>query len=223
MKVPKLDTEIYEAIDQKVRNFDQSMQNIQRAIMASVSAFAPILRLAYNRQESDEELNSLGRQLGEGVKLLGFACNNLSAKRRELLKPNLDPKYAKTLAKGNDSNPDWLFGGDLINTTKKCEVSQKIGEKVLKEKVEAAQGKQPQKKKFKGKGPPMMRGYNPFQMQGFRFPGPQMFQPYASQQSMGFLMGFQRPYHPKNMNPNQGQNQCVVLGKIIILLQLLPR
>ena len=208
MKVPRLDSEIYEAIDQKVRNFDQGIQNIQKAIMGAVSAFAPILRLVYERQETDQELNSLGRQLGEGVKLLGYASNNLSVKRRELIKPNIDAKYAKTLSKGHDANPEWLFGGDLVNTTRKCEVSQKISEKVLKRKVEASQNKGPRPKKFKGnKGPAMMRGFNPFQMQGFRFPGPQMFQPYPAQQSMGFPMGYQRPFRPRNANPNQPQSQ----------------
>ena len=208
MKVPKLDTEIYEAIDQKVRNFDQSLQSIQKAIMAAVSAIAPTLRLVYTRQESDDELNGLGRQLGESVKLLGYAANNLSSKRRELIKPCLAPKYAKTLSKGNDSNPEWLFGGDLMTTTKRCEVSQKIGEKVLKRKPEA-QGKLPPNKKFRGrKGPPMLRGFNPYQMQGFRFPSPQMpnFQMYP-QQNMGFPMGFQRSFAHVSLTKTRAINR----------------
>ena len=151
MKVPKLDSEIYDAIDQKVRNFDQSLQNIQKAIMSAVSAIAPTLRLVYNRQETDQELNGVGRQLGESIKLLGYATNNLSTKRRELIKPSLDPKYAKTMSKVQDSSPDWLFGGDLVTTTRKCEVSQKIGEKVLKRKAEASQGKPNPSKKFRGR------------------------------------------------------------------------
>ena len=210
MKVPKLDTEIYDAIDQKVRNFDQGLQNIQKAIMAAVSAIAPTLRLVYNRQESDQGLNVLGRQLGESVKLLGFASNNLSAKRQELIKPSLSPTYAKTLAKGHDSSPDWLFGGDLVSTTKKCEVSQKIGEKVQKRKLDTSEGKSQLSKKFRGKkGPPMMRGSNPYQNQGMRFPGPQMFSQYQiyTQQPMGFPMGFQRPYHPRQFYQNQGNQQ----------------
>ena len=209
MQVPKLDTEVFDVIDQNIRNRDQSLQGIQKAIMAAVTAMAPTIKLAYERADTDEELNLLGRQLGESVKLLGYASNAISTKRRDLIKPVLSPVYAKALTKSHDTNPEWLFGGDLVTTTKKCEVSQKISEKILKEKKKAPVNQpQSQAKRFKGpRGFPLLRAANPLHMQGVRFPSPQMFQPMMfPQQNMGFPTGFQRHYRPRNQfqSPQQG-------------------
>ena len=205
MKVPRLDMEVFEVVEQKVRNMDQSIQSIQKGVLASVSALSPVLSLLINRGESDEELNKVGRNLGESIKLLAYVNNILSAKRRELIKPYLAPVYAKVLTKGHETTPDWLYGGDLITTTRKCEASQKLAQKILKHKAEANPAKSQPAKRFKGpKGPGMvaLRGFNPLQMTNVRFPSPQMINDLIQAQ-MGLQVPRQFGFGYRNRFPQQ--------------------
>ena len=57
----------------------------------------------------------------------------------------LSPIYARELSKGHSASPDWLYGGDLVDATKKCEAAKKIGDKIIKCKPQD-QGRLPQKK-----------------------------------------------------------------------------
>ena len=49
MKVPKLDEEVYQVVDQSVRTADQLFQAIQKAVLASWAAFALVIELAVKR------------------------------------------------------------------------------------------------------------------------------------------------------------------------------
>ena len=46
MKVQRLDGEIFQAVEQGVKNTDQSFQGVQKAILAAMTAFTPVLRLS---------------------------------------------------------------------------------------------------------------------------------------------------------------------------------
>ena len=185
MKVPRLDMEVFQVVEQKVRNLDQSLQSIQKGVLASVSALSPVLSLLIQRGDADEELNKVGRNLGESIKLLAYVNNILSSKRRDLIKPYLAPVYAQVLTKGHDTTPDWLYGGDLVTTTRKCEASQKLAQKILKPKSDSNPAKSQSAKRFKGPkntGMGMLRGFNPLQPQNIRFPSPQMIQEFIQAQ-----------------------------------------
>ena len=117
MKVPRLDTEVYQVVHQKVRNFDQSLQAIQKGVVGAMSALSPLLQLAYDRADSD--FDECGQGLWDSMQLMSFVLNGLSARRRELIKPCLAPVYAQVLTKGHETTPDWLYGGNLVETTKK--------------------------------------------------------------------------------------------------------
>ena len=120
MKAPRLEEEVYQAVEQRVRNTDMALQGIQRGVLAAMSAFAPVLDLtcARARSKEDKELDALGNDMMNGLKLLAHVHNALSSKRREFLKPQLDPAYAKALSKTQDSpTQEWLYGGDLEEKT----------------------------------------------------------------------------------------------------------
>ena len=102
LKVPKLDMEVYQLVDQNVRNTDQSFQTIQRALIAGFTALAPILDLAFQRGNKDAELDPLTKNLLHGMQLLLFGSNAISTRRKEVLKPCLAPAYARVLTKGHD-------------------------------------------------------------------------------------------------------------------------
>ena len=211
MKVQRLDVEVFQGLEQNLKTCDQNFQGIQRGIMAAMAAIAPVLDLVFQRKLDDPELDALGTNVMNGLQLMAFASNSIAGKRRDLLKPHLAPIYAKVMTKAQEESVDWLYGGDLTETTKQCETAKKIGEKVIKR-------KQP----FQGRGRgrrfkplyntpttyPMMRAFNPVQVrfpapQQFvqqQFPNPQMFQPTYG----GFAGGFagypkrfrgQRPRH----------------------------
>ena len=194
MKVPRLDMEVYQVIDQKVRNTDQSLQAIQKGIVGAMSALSPLLQLAYERADADEDFDACGKGLWESIQLLSFSLNGISTKRRELIKPCLAPMYAQVLTKGHETTPDWLYGGNLVETTKKCEVAKKIGEKILNKKSQQPkQQQQPQNRgRGRGRGRGHSRGFNA--NQGFRVPAQQQqgLQYQVPQQQMFVPMGFQQ-------------------------------
>ena len=166
MKVPRLDTEVYQVVHQNIRNTDQSLQTIQKAIMSSIAALAPLLELGFERADSDKELDECSRGLWDSVQLMSHALNGISSRRRELIKPSLAPIYARILTKGHETTPEWLYGGNLVETTKKCEASKKISEKILKPKPQQQTnkivgGSRGAKQGSRGRG--QLRGFNPYQ------------------------------------------------------------
>ena len=222
MKVPRLDEEVFSVIDQRHKTSDQSFQAIQRALMASMSALAGVMELGYRRGSEDPELDELGLNVMNSLQLQAHAHNALLNKRRELLKPELSPVYAKELSKSHSSSSDWLYGGDLLDATKKCEAAKKIGEKIAKRKVFPA-NKGPQKR-FKHpfpanfaphyqqqQGAPMLRAFNPYQHQVYRFPTPQyaqqQYQAYPSFQPTQFGVFSRRPRNPRAQGQKSGFNK----------------
>ena len=209
MQVPKLDTEVFTLLQQNYKNMDQSFQTIQKGIVSSLAALSPVLEKIMVKSEEDQELAELGINIADSLKLMSFTLNTLSGRRRELLKPCLAPAYVRVLTKGHETTPEWLFGGDLLTTTKKCEAAKRIGQKVLKPK-ESTQQQQPKprgsnQRRFRTPVPQhqqqaVLRPQVPYQQfQHGRFPSPQAFnQSYPYQPlEMGVPSGFPRPYRPR--------------------------
>ena len=181
MKLQRLDNEVFSVVDQNLRNADQAVQSIQKGVLGCMSALTPLLGLALDRGKADKELNKLGANVVDTLHMLAFVNNTLSSRRREFLRPHLAPTYAKVMTKGHNPDSDWLYGGDLLETTKQCEAAKKIGEKVLKKRQSFAG--------FPGRG----RG-NPNKR--FRFQGAQGFPPFPQQQQglrAMALFQFQQP------------------------------
>ena len=219
LKVPKLDSEVYQVVDQSVRNMDQSLQTVQKSVIASISALAPLLDLAIARGDTDEELDPLTQNLIHSMQMLSFTVNGLSARRKDILKPYLDPAYARVLTKGHDTTSEWLYGGDLLATTKRCDAAKKIAEKVLKRKHQDQPKQRMPNNPKRFKGPQqgtqgMLRGFNPYS-QNPRFPAPQNFgygqvlqYPNQGFNQQGF---YQKAFRPRQ--PFQQQNQQNMQGK----------
>ena len=210
MKVPRLDVEVYQVIDQKVRNMDQSLQSIQKGIVGAISALSPLLELGYQRADTDQEFDDCASGLWESIQLMAFSLNTISARRRELIKPCLAPIYAQVLTKGHETSPDWLYGGNLMETTKKCEVAKKISEKILNKPQRQANKGQPQsrgaKQSSRGRGRGQLRGFNPHQ--GGRFPQHQQYQvPAYPNQGQGFPLEYPRYAMPRYQVPYGQQQQ----------------
>ena len=223
MRVQRLDAEIFHVIDQTVKGNDQNMQGIQKGILGAMSAFSPVLELVFRRKADDPELDDLGENIMEGMQLLAYATNALAGKRRDLLKPLLTPVYARAMSKGHEDS-EWLYGGDLAETTKQCELVKKLGEKVLKRKpFPPNRGRGGFQKRFRPafgqfNAQPAFRPANPMQVANLRFNAPQMFYPQQQQQMQmqqtypmvgqtGYYNnngGFGIPRRYRNPRPRQG-------------------
>ena len=59
---------VYQVVDQKTRNTDQAFQGLQKALMAALAAIAPVLDLAGAREDKDQELEDLGKNIVEAMK-----------------------------------------------------------------------------------------------------------------------------------------------------------
>ena len=134
LAVPKLDAELFSAIDQTSRTTDVALQALQKGVVAALSAMAPVASLMLERGETDDELDLLSQNLMDAIQLLAQVTNGLSVRRRELIKPSIQSTYAKALAKGPSGAPEWLFGGNLSEAAHKCEVAKKVAEKLVKRK-----------------------------------------------------------------------------------------
>ena len=225
MDVPKLDTEVFTVVQQHFRNTDQSFQTIQKGVVSSLAALSPVLEKVLVKSEEDPELAALGINIADSMKLMSFTLNLLSGRRRELLKPCLAPAYVRVLTKGHETTPQWLFGGDLLTTTKRCEAAKRIGQKVLKPKETSSQprGRRDNQRRFRApfqqvqqNQQGMLRAFNPYQQyQHGRFPAPQSFQqqgyPYQPLET-GVPTGFPRPYRPRYPNQQGQQQQAQGLG-----------
>ena len=216
IQVPKLDQELFPAIDQHARNWDISMQHIQRALVSSIAAMAPLCALMLNRAEEDEELEAYSGNMVSAIHILTLANLSLSNKRREHLRLSMQHTYAKALGRPQDGSPEWLFGGNLSESTRKCEVAKKIAEKMFKRKPTQnttnqnqnakPQGNMQQGKRFKGPGwQNKQNQFNPknFGYQHVQFPVPGQWgyqQQYPQQQN-------QQQFRPNNQAQGKAQGQ----------------
>ena len=137
--VPKLENELFSAIDQNTRMTDVALQLLQKALVASISAMAPIAALALERGAEDEQLDELSSNVMDSIHLMALANSGISSRRREIIKPHLQITYAKAMAKNHGGEPQWLFGGNLTETTRKCEAEKRVTEKILKRKTNTQQ------------------------------------------------------------------------------------
>ena len=119
-------------------------------------------------------------------------------KRREQLKPHIQSSYARYLTKPPEGASAWLYGRNLTEAARNCELEKKLGSKLLKPKggqqTQSAGGAQQQQKRQGQGGPrqgkrfrhagnwgdqqfrqytPRTYGYNHYQ---WGFPNPQQFQ-----------------------------------------------
>ena len=214
--VPRLDSELFTAVDQNARAADVTLQNVQKGIVGAISALAPIGSLMAERGNSDPELEAFCKNMMDGLHLLILANNSVSGRRREQLKPLLQHTY-RNLGKNQDASPEWLFGGNLSESTRKCELVKKLGEKIIKRKntpntgtnfnqKQGAYGGQQQNKRFRGPTPAWQQG-NQKKVFGYQHFYPQMGYPQQQQQQFQ-SQNFQAQYRPKGPNgPGQQQPQ----------------
>ena len=217
--VPKLDAELFTAIDPQVRAVDVALQGIQKGVVAAVSAMAPIGSLMLERGNTDKELDELSGNMLDAMHILALTSKGLEHRRRETLKPNMQQTYAKALGKAHEGDPQWLYGGNLSEATRKCEVAKKLADKIVKRKTpQQSQGHQHNKqnpqggnqnKRFKQ---PNKQNWQNFQQaqSGQKAFGYQHFQMPQVQMQTPYTYGYQNQQYQqyKGKGPRQQQGQA---------------
>ena len=197
MKVPRLDEEVYQEVDQKSRATDMTFQSIQKGVLGAMSAFAPVLDLVFLRKQKDKEscmvFNSWGRFIAR--------CPVGGARTLRLSYLRCMPgRYVNTLKEKMSGYTvvTWRKPLSSVKWPKRLEVmrrNQFPGNHQFRQTFQQFQDQ-----------PMMMRAYNPFQLQQVRFPSPQNV---GYQQS--YQQGYPQPqmafggYPRQRFNRNQGK------------------
>ena len=84
----------------------------------AIEALVPISRLMQERSvEEDPELDKVATVYLDAITVLAATNSPIRWHRRELIKPFIEKTYSKELLDKN-SDPNWLFGGDLTEMAK---------------------------------------------------------------------------------------------------------
>ena len=110
MKVPRVDENVWMKLEEKQRREDKHLQVLEQLVLQSQLALQPVMEY-FLKKEGKEEDELLGR-LQKSAKISSFLNKKLVAKRRTLLRPQLEEKY-QVLAKKDLPITEHLFGEEL--------------------------------------------------------------------------------------------------------------
>lgn len=156
LKVPRVDDLLWDQLESQTRSRDAGLQQMQLTLVTAITAVARATDDLIKRQAFDESLESELTPLMDAIVLLNNVNADLSLKRRELIKPDLNTEYKK-LCSGVTEITDHLFGEDLAKQVKDIGEANKI-----KSKLSSSRG--PRGSYARGRG--YFRGRRPFQHHG---------------------------------------------------------
>ena len=129
LQTPKLEAELVAAADQREKAIDTALSTLQKGIMTVITAMLPVAALMLEHGEADSDLDELSGNLLDSFCVLASTLLNVATRCRDNLKMAIHADYAKLVHRKSD-NPEWLFGGKLVKTTRQCEMTPKLTEKI---------------------------------------------------------------------------------------------
>ena len=130
LRLPKVEDLLWDQLESHTRSRDASLQNIQQTLLTAITALVRATDDLILRQQTDESLESEVTILMDSLILLGSVNVDLSIKRRELIKPDLNNEYKK-LCTASGVITDNLFGDDLAQQVKNIAETNKIRNKIV--------------------------------------------------------------------------------------------
>lgn len=227
---PKLEREVVIIIDSNpktakaVKDEDQRWVYQQQDIAAAMAAIAPIGDLMMTSAVDHPELNDLSSNFKDAMQLLSSVLSFMSKERRDKLGGAINPEHFKLFCKKLEEggSPDYLFGGNLQESTMELETAKKTARYIRKEVPQGQAQVQGGGKAKKYSSAPGASGKPYPSNSGWRGPRPQQQQVYGMQSfNQPFLMmnhnQMFRPRGPRPQGPrpqgqavqynNQGQKQ----------------
>ena len=133
MTVTKVNPEIWAFLKPATRTRDAKWQKAQKYIMHSAVAITmaidKLLSARNSKNEASIDLTELIKLLVDATAKLGSGNAILNYRKRDLLRPDLSPKYA-TLCSSQTEFTNYLFGDDLVQACKAIQETNKLGSKV---------------------------------------------------------------------------------------------
>ena len=132
--VPKMESAYYKSnkVSVNVKKADVELQLTQQFILASITAFLPVCELIAERGARDKELNNVGLDAAEGLRLAFFANTSLVRRRRRALENNIDSNIVTSVVNA-DVGGDYLLGDDLQETVDEAKKQKKLYKDLMPE------------------------------------------------------------------------------------------
>lgn len=132
-QVPKVNPEIWTKLPPPSKSRDIRMQKSQKHLEKSISSLSiladDILSVKTNKTPEKLDLNDTLRKLLDAITLVGLAQQELSLKRRELMKLDMNPEY-RQLCSAQVPVTKLLFGDDLPKSIKDLNETNKVAGKL---------------------------------------------------------------------------------------------
>ena len=131
LQVPKLNSEVYSATANKdAANRDRAMQRTQQLLATTAVPLIEMIESVITSAKGDTKAVLTQAQLLEkatdALKLVSTAFTNITAKRKEMIRPSLHKDYASKLCDKDNPVTDQLLGEDLQAQVKIIQEQQKV-------------------------------------------------------------------------------------------------
>ena len=113
LRVPKVNPLLWDNLSTATKSVDLKLQRCQKPLIKGITGLA----LSYKGLKPNEEQENT-------LALLSNSMFELNMLRKELIKPNLNPRYTH-LCKATVKPTEWLFGNDLPKAVKEMDEQQK--------------------------------------------------------------------------------------------------
>lgn len=145
LKAPFIEDEIYRDLAAGARHFDKNCRQLQGYILAAITALTISLQSLILTGKLHPLITDAGVRVKKAIQLLAFSTKELNDRRKDALKSSVNPEYLPLLKHAKPPSHDWLLGGELHESIKKCDDSKKLSEKIMKNrKTQQTQNQQSQ-------------------------------------------------------------------------------
>lgn len=144
-KIPFIEDEVYLDLVMGAKSFDKNCRHLQGYINAAITGLAMSLQQLILTEKLHPIISEAGVRVKKAIQLLAFSTKEINDRRKDALKSSVNQEYLPLLKHAKPPSDDWLLGGELNESIKKCEDSKKLTEKIMKnKKVQQGQTQQNQ-------------------------------------------------------------------------------
>lgn len=134
LKIPFIEEEVYRDLAGGAKSFDKNCRHLQGYINAAITALAVSLQQLILTEKLDPIISEAGVRVKKAIQLLAFSTKEINDRRKDALKSSVNSEYLPLLKHAKPPSDDWLLGGELNESIKKCDDSKKLSEKIMKNK-----------------------------------------------------------------------------------------
>ena len=169
--VPKMNREYFKSnkVPAEVKKADVELQLTQTLLLSALTAFLPLCEYLLEKGDEDPELDVIGAEVADGLRLAFYANTSLIRRRRNALGMNMDSDMAYPVAQA-DVGGEFLLGDGVQETVDEVKKSRKLYRDLAPEKERNFNRGRARGRQQRG----ARGGYNNtgYRNQGFQTPSP---------------------------------------------------